>query len=298
MNIGFVGLGRMGLPMAQNILNAGFSVAVYNRTSSRAAPLIEAGARHASSASEVVTEGGIVVTMVSDDQVLEEIVTDEFCRKLGADGIHLSMSTLSLDTARKLSARHAQYGSYYVAAPVFGPPAAAADKKLWICLSGASVAKNRVMPVLEVMGQGIYDFGEDATAATLVKLTGNFMIQAALEAMAEGLTLAEKHGLDQKQVIGMLSDTVFACPPYKNYGKKIAEKRFDEVTFSLRLAAKDNRLVREAAAEKNIPMPLAQLVQKHFKSCLDKQRGEQDMTAIALESLESAGLSRKEGTNS
>jgi 3-hydroxyisobutyrate dehydrogenase-like beta-hydroxyacid dehydrogenase len=296
MNIGFIGLGRMGFPMAQNLLNAGFSLTIYNRTPSKAAPLIQAGARQADSPVEAVTEGGIVITVVSDDQALDEIVTDAFCSKLGKEGVHLSMSTLSLETARKLSAKQAKYGNYYVAAPVFGPPAAAADRKLWICLSGNEAAKNKVLPLLESMGQGIYDFGEEPTAATLVKLTGNFMIQAALEAMSEGLTLAEKHGLDQKQVMGMLSDTVFACPPYKNYGKKIAGKGFEDVTFSLKLAAKDNRLVREAAAEKNIPMPLADLVYKHFTAGLEKQRGEQDMTAIALESLEKAGLAGKEGT--
>lgn len=298
MNIGFIGLGRMGLPMAQNLLNAGFDLTIYNRTSSKAAPLTEAGARQVSSPIEAVTPGGIVVTIVSDDQALEEIVSDEFCRKLGKDGIHVSMSTLSLAIARKLAAKQAGHGNYYVAAPVFGPPAAAADKKLWICLSGASIAKARVIPLLEAMGQGIYDFGKEATAATLVKLTGNFMIQSALEAMSEGLTLAEKHGLDQKQVMGMLAETIFACPPYKNYGKKIAEKRFDDVSFSLSLAAKDNRLIREAAAEKNISMPLAQLVQEHFKAGLDKQHGELDMTAIAIKSLESAGLTGKEGMNS
>jgi 3-hydroxyisobutyrate dehydrogenase-like beta-hydroxyacid dehydrogenase len=127
-----------------------------------------------------------------------------------------------------------------------------------------------------------------------VKLTGNFMIQSSLEAMSEGLTLAEKHGLDQKQVLTMLTDTIFACPPYINYGKKIAEKRFNEVTFSLQLAAKDNRLVKEAAAEKNIPMPLAQLISERFASVLEQQQGELDMTAIAIESLQKAGLGAKE----
>jgi 3-hydroxyisobutyrate dehydrogenase-like beta-hydroxyacid dehydrogenase len=293
MNIGFIGLGRMGLPMAQNILNAGFDLTVFNRTPGKAAPLVELGARQAGSPLEVITEGGIVITMVSDDQVLEEVLTDEFCRKLGHEGIHISMSTLAVETARKFSVKQAHFGNHYLAAPVFGPPAAAADKKLWICLSGSAVAKARALPVLEVLGQGIYDFGEDATAATLVKLTGNFMIQAALEAMSEGLALAEKHGLDQKQVMGMLSDTIFACPPYKNYGKKIAEKRFEDVTFSLPLAAKDNRLVRQAAAEQNISMPLAQLVNEHFAAVLAKQPGELDMTAIALETLEKSGLAGK-----
>jgi 3-hydroxyisobutyrate dehydrogenase-like beta-hydroxyacid dehydrogenase len=279
--------------MAQTLLNAGFELTVYNRTPSKAVALIEGGAKQAASPLEAVTEGGIVISMVSDDKVLEDIVTDEFCLKLGKDGIHLSMSTLSVDISRKLAAKQAQHGNYYLAAPVFGPPAAAADKKLWICLSGSNLAKARVMPLLEAMSQGVYDFGEEATAATLVKLTGNFMIQAALEAMSEGLALAEKHGLDQKQVMGMLSDTIFACPPYKNYGKKIAEKRFEEVTFSLNLAAKDNRLVREAAAEQAMSMPLAQLVNEQFAAVLRNQKSELDMTAIALQTLENSGLASK-----
>src|SRR5512141_1370049 len=133
--IGFVGLGRMGEPIARNLIEAGHELSVFNRTREKARPLLEAGAREASSPAEVCAPGGIVFTMLSDDRALEEVVSsDGFLERLAPGGVHVSMSTVSPATARRVAERHANEGSAYVAAPVFGRPDAAAAKKLWICL--------------------------------------------------------------------------------------------------------------------------------------------------------------------
>jgi 3-hydroxyisobutyrate dehydrogenase-like beta-hydroxyacid dehydrogenase len=182
--IGFVGLGNMGLPMASNLIEAGYTLRVYNRTAEKAQPLIAQGAELADNPANVVEPDGIAITMLSNDQALEEVVLGEngILHKLGSGGIHLSMSTVSSATANKLAKHHKQRGAHYLAAPVFGRPDAAAARKLWICLSGNGVAKERVLPLLNILGQGVFDFGEEVGAANVVKIAGNFLIISAIEA--------------------------------------------------------------------------------------------------------------------
>lgn len=289
--LGFIGLGNMGEPMANNLLKAGYPLIVYNRTLSKAQALVAKGARLAHQSSEVVTPGGMVITMVANDQALEEIViSPDFLERLGPGGIHLSMSTVSPETSRKLAQLHTQHGSTYLAAPVFGRPEAAAARKLWICLSGPDSAKERVQPVLKALGQGIFDFGEDPGAANIVKLCGNFMILSAMETMAEALALAEKSGLDRSTVIDMLTHTLFTAPAYQNYGKMIADKRHTPAGFRQTLGLKDIDLVRNVAEDVIMPMPLTSLLHGRLLAGIAKGRGNMDWSAISLDVLEEAGL--------
>jgi len=292
--IDFIGLGNMGQPMALNLLKAGFELRVYNRNPARAEPLVAQGAQQAFKPDEVAEPGGIVITMVANDSALESVVLGKegFLERLGPNGIHLSMSTVSPATAHKLADLHAKQGSIYLAAPVFGRPEAAAAGKLWICLSGAQVGKERVQPVLKVLGQGIFDFGEDPGAANVVKLTGNFLIASAMEAMAEALTLAEKNGIDRSKVIDMLGQTSFACPIYQNYGKAIAEERYTPPGFYLSLGLKDVGLVLQTADSAKVPMPFASLLHDRFLASVAKGRGDMDWSALALGVSDDAGLSK------
>src|SRR5271166_853729 len=214
--VGFIGLGKMGQGMARNLVAAGYSVTVYNRTRAKAEPIAAMGAKIADAAVDAVTAGGVVVTMLADDRTLEEIArAGDLANRLGQGGVHLSMSTISPETARRLAQEHLKTGASYVAAPVFGRPEAAAARKLWICTSGPKAAKDRSSPILKAMGQGIFDFGEDPGAANVVKLTGNFLIAAAIEAMGEALALAEKNGVDRLTLAEMLGRTLFAAPVYQ-----------------------------------------------------------------------------------
>jgi 3-hydroxyisobutyrate dehydrogenase-like beta-hydroxyacid dehydrogenase len=224
--IGFIGLGQLGLPMATNLLESGHSLRVYNRTASKAEALVARGAALAARPADAVTSGGIVVSVLWDDAALENVVTsDGFLAQLGPGGVHVSMSTVLPETAKRLAALHAEHGSVYVEAPVFGRPEAAAARQLWIPIAGAESAKARVRPLLEALGaQGIFDFGAAIGAATLVKIVGNFLIISASRSLVEGLTLADKAGVDPSAVVNMLTSTLFPAPIYKSYGKMIAEK--------------------------------------------------------------------------
>src|SRR5207237_3530227 len=143
--VGFIGLGGMGLAMATNLLKAGFDLLVYNRTAEKARPLLEKGARLARSPAEAAEPGGVVVTMVSDDQAAEDVTlgANGLLAGLG-DGVHLSMSTLAPRTARRLADLHRERGAGYVASPVFGKPEVAAEARLWVVTSGAAAARTRV----------------------------------------------------------------------------------------------------------------------------------------------------------
>lgn len=256
-NIGFIGLGLLGLPVAANLLQAGYALTVYNRTADKAKPLVAQGARQAARPADAVTAGGIVVTLVWDDEALEGIVgSEDFLERLGPGGIHVSMSTVSPDTGRKLADLHARHGSVYVEAPVFGRPEAAAARQLWIPVAGPQEAKERVRPVLEAMGAGgIFDFGEEAGTAVLVKLIGNFLIVSAARSLEEALGMAERGGVDPQAAVNMLTSTLFTAPIYQSYGKMIAEKT---ATISQsKIPQKDVGLFLAAAQNADFPAPLA-----------------------------------------
>jgi 3-hydroxyisobutyrate dehydrogenase-like beta-hydroxyacid dehydrogenase len=289
--VGFIGLGSMGSPMARNLLKAGYALHVYNRDARKAETLVVEGAQQGMSPAEVTIKGGIVMTMVADDQALEQVTlgTDGLLEHLGPGGIHVSLSTVSPALARRLTDLHTEKDCAYVAAPVFGRPEAAESQKLWVCLAGATAAKERVQPLLKAIGQGLYDFGEDPGNANIVKLCGNFMIAAAMEAMAEALTLAEKNGIDRSAVMNMFGQTSFACPIYQNYGKMIAERRFTP-GFQMRLGLKDINLMLDAAEEAKAPLPLASLVHDRLLSGIAKGRGTADWPAFTLLVSEDAGL--------
>jgi 3-hydroxyisobutyrate dehydrogenase-like beta-hydroxyacid dehydrogenase len=287
--LGFIGLGNMGVPIAANLLQAGYTLRVYNRTSSKAAPVVAKGAALATSPADVAPTGGIVLTMLADDRAVEEVSlpSGSFVERLGPGGIHVSLSTISPATARRLAEHHAKYKVNYVASPVFGRPEAAAAARLWVCVSGASEARKRVQPLLAVIGQGIFDFGEDAGAANVVKLCGNFLVASSIEALAELLTLAEKNGVSKKAVaelIGKLS------PLHQGYANQIAERRFEPAGFRLALGLKDINLVLQTAAASAMPMPLASLLHDRWISAVAKGRADLDWSAIALGVAEDAGL--------
>jgi len=290
--IAFIGLGNMGQPMVKNLLKAGFSVKVYNRTAEKAKDLVAAGAIQVTSPADAVITGGIVVTMVANDQALETVVNgpEGFGEKLGSEGIHLSMSTVSPETSRKLAAYHLERGSYYVASPVFGRPEAAAAQKLFVMSSGPSVARERVKPVQDAVGQRVFDLGDDAGSANVIKLGGNFMLMAAMEAMAESFNLAEKNGISRELAAEIYSSTLFNCTAYQGYGQMIAKKEFEPAGFQLSLGLKDCNLVLAEANNAQAPMPLANLVHNRLLASAAKARSGQDWSALSRISMEDAGL--------
>jgi len=292
MDIGFIGLGGMGVPMATNLIAAGHKLRVYNRTSSKADALVKKGAALMSNAAAVASSGGIVITMLADDAAVESVVLgpDGIANRLAPGGIHISMSTIAPAAARKLAEYHAESGSRYIAAPVFGRPDAAAAKRLWICTSGPPDAKHKVASILEAMGQKIFDFGEEIGAANAHKIAGNFLIAAAMESIGEALAMLEKSGVDRAASIEMLASTLFACPVYQGYGNAIAQMRHTPAGFRLQLGLKDVDLALQTGAELRVPMPIASMLHDRFLASIAGGRAEMDWSAVALAARDDAGL--------
>jgi len=290
--IGFVGLGAMGFPMARNLLAAGYGLRVFNRTRAKAEPLKAAGAVICDTPGNAADGVNVVVTMLADDAAVEEVTAGDngILTCLDPGCVHLSMSTISPDTARHLASLHDLHDTHYVAGPVFGRPDAATAKKLWVVLSGNADARASARSVAEALGQGVFDLGDDPAAAHVVKLCGNFLLGAAIEAMAEAFTLAEKAGVDRNAAYTVLTQTLFANPIYQNYGRLIAGEVYEPAGFSLPLGQKDIALAQRIGSATHTPLPLANLLQDRLTAARAKGRGHLDWSALALEASEAAGL--------
>jgi 3-hydroxyisobutyrate dehydrogenase-like beta-hydroxyacid dehydrogenase len=291
-SIGFIGLGSMGFPIARNLLTSGYRVRVFNRTKAKAIPLVKAGATLVDREEEVFETGGIVFSILSDDDAVRSVTVGnaEFLRRLGPGGIHVSMSTISPATARYLAEQHSKHEVSYLGSPVSGRPDRAAARKLFVLLAGKREAKERVRPLLETIGERIFDFGEDPWSSNIAKLALNFNILAAVECMAESFAFAEKNGIARARMAELLSETLFGGIVYKGYGQQVAQQIYEPAAFRLRLGWKDLRLLLETAQETGTPMPVGSLLRDRMLTAIAKERGDFDWSAIALAASEDAGL--------
>lgn len=290
--IAYLGLGYMGAAMSKRLLAAGHSLTVWNRDLSKCDPLVALGATAAKTAREAVAAADVVFTMVADDRAINDITLGEtgFLSAMKPGSVHVSMSTILPTTARSLAQEHRQAGVAYLAAPVFGRPVAAEAGQLWICCAGEDSGKAQARPLLETLGQKVTDFGADPGAANIVKLAGNFMIGAAIESMSEAFAFGEKNGIDPETLIGFFSNSIFACPIYKNYGGIIARQEFEPAGFRLALGRKDIGLVAATAHASNVPMPLLGILSDRFSARTAKGGSDMDWSSIAIDVATDAGL--------
>jgi 3-hydroxyisobutyrate dehydrogenase-like beta-hydroxyacid dehydrogenase len=293
MKIGFCGLGAMGSGMARNLIKAGHAVAAYNRTRTRTQELQPLGASVAASPGEAASGAEIVITMLADDRAVEDSVfgPGNILESLPAGAIHISMSTISVALSRRMASAHGEKRQHYIAAPVFGRPEAAAAAKLFIVAAGPAAQIERCRGLFEVMGQKTFIAGEQAAAANVIKLTGNFLITTVIESLAESFALIRKSGIDSNQFLEILTNSLFAAPIYRTYGGFIVADKFEPAGFKLPLGAKDNRLLLAAAEEASVPMPMASLVRDRFIAAVAQGLSESDWSVIARMSAQEAGLS-------
>ena len=290
--IGFIGLGAMGLPMARNLMAAGFKLRVFNRTKSKADELVKLGAEVVDCPAAVTAPDGIVVTMVANDAALTEIVTGSngIGNSLGQGGIHLSMSTVSPQIVRELAEFHAKRGTAYVASPVSGRPEAAAAKQLTMWVSGTPSAKERVMPVIAAMGRGNSDVGTEPTAGHVAKLAANILVMNTIEIMSEVLVFAEKNGLDPKVFADAITNSLFAAPIFKTYGSILLSGEVPDPGFKLSLALKDINLALNAGEAAQVTLPVVSVLRDRLLTNVAKGRGELDVTVSQQSVREDAGL--------
>ncbi len=289
MNVGFLGLGTMGKAMAANLVKAGHSVTVWNRSPGPVAELAALGATVAARPGDAF-KGEAAICMLANDASTNEVVTDDLLAAAPKGFVHVNMATVSVALAKSLSERLKARGLHYVAAPVFGRAEVAAAAKLNIVAGGSDEAIARVQPLFDAMGQKTWRAGTDPAHANLVKITGNFMLAASIEMLSEAFALAEKGGVDPKVFAEIMTSTLFAAPAFKVYAELINTRRFEPAGFKMPLGLKDVSLALEAGHASQTPLPMASLVRDHLLEGLAAGHGEKDWSALSVIARRNAGL--------
>ncbi|MGD0347455.1 MAG: NAD(P)-dependent oxidoreductase [Terracidiphilus sp.] len=265
MKIGFLGLGKMGTPMAMHLIAAGHELRVWNRTEGRTEPLLREGAIAAGTPAEAELGADAVFTMLFDDAANEEVIfgANGLMDALSPGGLHVSCSTISVALSERLTAEHAKRGHEFVAAPVFGRPNVAEAGRLWIVVAGAENAVARARPLLEPLSRGITVVGMEPRQAHAVKLGGNFLITMMVQALSESFVYVERQGVDPGTFFEAVNSALFQSPFYAAYSKVILHPP-ERPGATIALGEKDLRLLREAAASRDTRLGLADLMAEVF----------------------------------
>jgi 3-hydroxyisobutyrate dehydrogenase-like beta-hydroxyacid dehydrogenase len=226
--------------------------------------------------------------MLADDDAVHAVI-DGLLDGAPRGLVHVNLATISVALARELAAAHRARGLAYVAATVFGRPDVAAAGKLTLVVAGEPDAVARVEPLLGVIGQRTWPLGVQPERANVVKLAGNFMLGAAVEAMAEASAMASRHGIAPADLLDVLTNGVFTAPSYQIYGAAIAEQRYEPPGFRLSLLLKDLRLALAAADAAGAPMPLADVVHASLLEAAAHGDGDRDLAALARVAMRRTG---------
>jgi len=294
MNIGFIGLGRMGAAMATRLLMAGHRVTVFNRTPAKASALVAKGATAAASIAEA-SRGDAVMTMLANDEAVEEVVLskDGILAALPSGALHVSSSTISIALSERLTAAHSRAAQLFVAAPVFGRPEAVQAGQLFVVAAGEESAIKAATPIFEAIGQKTFTVSETPKAANLVKLSGNFLIATVIESLGEAMALVRKGGIDATRYVEILTSTLFNVPLYRTYGGLIADGKFEPAGFAAPLGQKDIRLTLAAAEALGVPLPMANILRDRFLTLLAHGCEHLDWSAIGQLAAKDAALAQE-----
>ncbi|UXA06701.1 NAD(P)-dependent oxidoreductase [Mycobacterium sp. SMC-2] len=291
MDIGFIGLGKMGRGMAANLVKAGHHVTVYNRSPDKAEALVQEGAAAAQTVADACN-AEVVFTMLADDRAVEGVVFEQggIVAALAPGATHVSSSTISVALSERLAAAHAGAGQRYAAAPVFGRPEAAAAAKLFVVAAGEPQVLQPLFGLFDAIGQRTFVVSERPHTANLVKLSGNFLIASAIESISEAAALVAKDGIDKQQYVDILTSTLFAAPAYQTYGGLIARQEFEPAGMAATLGLKDVRLVLAAAEQLQVPLPVASVLRDRLLTLVATGGGHLDWSALATLADRDAGL--------
>ena len=289
MRIGFLGLGTMGFPLANNLRRAGHAVTVWNRTAAKADPLVKKGARLAGSPRECATGQDLVFTCVTDEQALEALLEgpDGVLAGLKAGDVLVDTSTAGVKAARSVGERCQARGAQFVAAPLLGSKAAAEKAQLVVVMGGPAAARERAHPAVAAISARCVEM-ESAPQAALMKLVVNAVGGAMIAGFGEALALGASGGIDLARIIEVLQASSFHSPIYLIKGEQILAGDY-EPRFAIALAEKDQRLAQEAAAEQGATMPVNAAVRRLFAEAVESGRGAKDLCAVADLLLERAG---------
>ena len=284
--IGFIGTGNIGNPMARNLIEAGHQLVVYDLRPEVMEGLLELGADSAESCAEVASRCSIVFSSLPGPPEIEAAITsaDGILAGASSGDIHVDLSSNSITTVRRLAQLESDAGVSYIDAPVTGGVPGAEAGTLTVLGSGDAEAFERVRPLLEHIGSNIFHLGE-AGSGCLFKLLNNVIILCGNQIVQEALVLGVKAGLDPEDLVEKLR--LGTARPYMGLAPYLLGKRFDNPSFTLRLAEKDVSLAIEAARANQVPMPVANAAHQTYLRALSAGLGEQSFLAT-LQAIEVA----------
>lgn len=278
--IAYLGLGIMGSGMAANLIEAGYPVTVWNRTMEKTEPLVKMGAKRASSPAEAVADVDVVMYCLSNDDAVENVVySDEgILEGVHSGQIAVDMSTVHPDTSRREAEAYAERGIEFLDAPVFGSKGEARDGGLWIMVGGNEGVFEHVKPIFEPLSTSVHHMGGTGMG-TSMKLVGNLIVAAQMEAVGEALILAKKAGLNPHDVMDLLDVVDFRSPLISGVGRSLIERDFT-TSFALKHMLKDANLIARFAEELRSPTPEAAAVRETLKAAVNQGWGDENASAL------------------
>lgn len=286
--IAYLGMGIMGGGMAQNLVDAGYDVTVWNRTPEKTEPVVEKGAKKAETIAEAVKGADVILYCLADDAAVQDVVfgEDGVLATVEEGQIVVDMSTVYPDTVLREAEAYAKKGVGFLDAPVFGSKNEAAEGGLWIVVGGERDLFETLKPVLEPLSATLHYMGTSGNGARM-KLVGNLIVASQLEALGEAMVLATKAGLDPEDVLDVLHVTDFRSPIFDGVGEMLVNRNF-EPYFALELLLKDANLIARFAEELNAPIPATAAIRENIKAAVNKGWGEENASAFIKE-LEERG---------
>ena len=291
--ISYLGLGTMGSGMATNLLKAGYGLTVWDRSSEKCEPFARKGARRANTPADAVRDVDLVMYSLSNDQAIDEVVfgSNGILSGINKGQIAIDISTVLPATSLREQQAYAERGVDFLDAPVFGSKQESADAKLWIMAAGNKAIFEKVKPVLTKLGQTVHYFGKNGNAAAM-KLVGNLIVALEMEALAEGLVLAQKAGLDLNTVMEVVKVADFRSPLLVSNGQNILKRNFSP-SFALKLMLKDAGLIEKFAESLQSPVPALRVAEKNLESAVGLGFGQENASALIKALGKEAGVEVK-----
>jgi len=266
--------------MARQLIKAGYDVTVWSRSAAHVDELAADGATRATSPADAIATGHLF-SMLANEDVIREVCGPARLEAVPDGFIHVNHATISAKAAEEFAGHAAVNGYGYVAAPVIGRPNVAAAGALTILAAGAPDAVDASLPMLEVMGRRVWRYGDAAAAANLAKISVNYLIVHALQALAESITLLERNGLDTGTFVQMINDSIFPGPVYGGYGDAIARGSYRPAGFSTVLGLKDLMLAIHAAGQAGVDLPTGPVLRDLLAAAVSEVGEDADWAAIA-----------------